>query len=263
MPISALIPAALLSLATLLALPATAGTPAPELPIGVARLPTPPEPGGYVRTPEGIELALIQDLARHAKATPVLQAADPLALAGNPSTLGTRLSFARVSPDSQPPSGVVHTPLQHVIHPMAIMRTDTDIRQWTDLRNRTVCVVEGNPWTGRMQEWHGAQEQVYDTPTQALIAVRVGECDAMVHDDRFLDALLAFPEWQKFSAQLRDTQSLALVLVTATDDSTSTRMARQLARQWQQERRLETLLKTRAQEIAFEVYLEQDAVDCH
>lgn len=262
---------ALLGLATSLALPAVAAagptaadTPAHELKIGVAQLATAPLPGAYVRTPEGIELVLAQEIAQATGATLHLhQPRTRQDLRNNPDALGLHLNFARVQPGSAAPSGAVHTALAHEISPMAIMRTDTDIRQWSDLRTRSVCMVTGSPWVGQMSSRHGATEQLYGTPTEALIAMRVGECDAMVHDDRFLDILLTYPEWQKFSAQLRDNSSLALVMVTAANDKTGTALAQKLARQWQNEARIDKLLKSRAQEIAFEVYLEQDAVDCH
>lgn len=235
----------------------------PPLTVAVAHLAAAPMPGERVRTPPGIELALATDLAQRAKAALVLSAAPAAALQASPTRHGARLAFVRVAAGTQAPVGTVYTALGYDTRPMAILRTDTDIRSWADARGRSACVVAGSSHVGRLAARHGLVEQVYGTATEALIGVRVGTCDMMVHDDRFLEALLHYPEWQKFSATLRDTPVETLVLVSDAGDTDATRLARQAARDWRHDQHLSRLLTRRAQEIAFEVYLEQDTVDCH
>src|SRR5690606_14975281 len=113
------------------------------------------------------------------------------------------------------PDDVRRVSLDYAVGPMAIMRTDTDIRGWKDLAGRTVCMDGGGRYLGEVAERFGAIELVYPTATDALLAVRVGQCDAAVQDDRFLEALLKFPEWKKFSASLPAYRHEDLVWVAA------------------------------------------------
>ncbi len=237
----------------------------PDLPltVAVAHVPDAPLPGARVRTPPGIELPLAKDLARLAGVPLQLQAIESSELQTAPRQPGIDLAFARAAPGSETPAGITWHALGYTTHPMAIMRTDTDIRRWQHLQGRTVCVVRSAMHVGEMTEQYGAIEQVHDTPTEALIGLRVGTCDALVHDDRLLDALLAFPEWQKFSAQLRDETPTELVLVSARDDSDRTRLSHKTTQTWLRGNHLQMLEAKRAREIAFEVYLEQDVPDCH
>src|SRR5690606_12492344 len=102
----------------------------------------------------------------------------------------------------QEPRGAVVIPTGYRAGVMAIMRTDTDIRQWEDLRGRIVCLTEESGLVGALHERYGATEKVYRAPADALLDLRIGGCDATVHDSTMLQALLEFPEWEKFSARL-------------------------------------------------------------
>src|SRR5690606_7072121 len=153
------------------------------------------------------------------------------------------------------------TELDYSISPMAIMRTDTDIHEWSALAGRTVCLAADGRYVGEMAARYGAIEQVYPSTTDALLGVRIGSCDAMVHDQAFLEALLAFPEWRKFSARLEPYRHVELARVTAahTPRSGAVRALLEVS----SPKRLAALTADQAREIAFEVYLDQTVPDCH
>src|SRR3546814_19750149 len=98
---------------------------------------------------------------------------------------------------------------------MAIMRTDTDIKSWQQLKGRTVCLSEGGRYVGALTRQYGAVEIVFKAPADSLLALRTGGCDAAVHDDVMLKELLKLPEWKKVSARLPPGPAAPLTFVLA------------------------------------------------
>src|SRR5690606_38095356 len=125
-------------------------------------------------------------------------------------------------------------PTGHRLQRMAIMRSDTDIKSWQQLKGRTVCVARGGLYTGTIAAQFGAVEIEYPAPADALLALRVGECDATVHEASLLSALLKFPEWKKFSATLRPTDQLEHVLVLPESRKDLEPAVRRVVKSWRQ-----------------------------
>ncbi|MDS1141356.1 transporter substrate-binding domain-containing protein [Pusillimonas sp. SM2304] len=244
--------------------PATAqGGTAGTLQVGMAYVVPPFVDGAKVRTPEAIDTALAEALA--GKLGLALQAV-PARPAGKDILLGKdkpRATLA-VLPDTQSlPASMVAVPTGYAAAPMAIMRTDTDIKSWEQLKGRTVCLSEGGRHVGTLSARYGAQEMVFRAPADALLALRIGECDAAVHDDVMLKALLKLPEWKKFSARLTQAEAAPLVFLASADDTALVGALKQLAKEWKARRHLAALTASRVNDIAFEVYLDQVVADCH
>jgi len=234
-------------------LAAQSQTPADEpLKLGMPYVVPPHVPGSKVRTPEGLAPLLAERLG---KTRPV----EPVAL---PASHASALLLPLNAEEAAAHDGVV-IPTGYRAGIMAIMRTDTDIKQWEDLRGRTVCLAEGSGLAGSMQARYGAIEKVLRAPADALLDLRIGGCDATVHDSTMLHALLEFPEWQKFSARLpvQDERELAFV-VPGNDAQLVRELSAQVAA-WHDEALLSKLTKQSARDIAFEVYLDQEVHDCH
>jgi polar amino acid transport system substrate-binding protein len=159
--------------------------------------------------------------------------------------------------------GTMLVPTGYVAGPMAIMRSDTDIKRWEQLKGRTVCVSEGGRYVGTIAARYGAIEKVLRAPADSLLALRTGRCDAAVHDDAMLEELLKLPEWKKFSARLPAVQRTPLVFAVPAGDAPSAALLQQVASDWRASGFLDQLMKKRARSIAFEVYLDQDVPDCH
>src|SRR5690606_894540 len=111
------------------------------------------------------------------------------------------------------PASTTAIALDYRAAPMAIMRTDSKIRRWEQLRGRTVCVAEGSAHVGALQGRYGAIEFVRSTLAEALLDLRTGGCDAMVHDSVLLEELLRLPEWKKFSRRLAGQPRSTLALL--------------------------------------------------
>ncbi|TEA78143.1 transporter substrate-binding domain-containing protein [Allopusillimonas ginsengisoli] len=221
--------------------------------------------GSKVRTPDAPDMELAEALAhklnRSVVATP---ARDPESAVAGLRRGDIDAALISVPAKATVPNGEVATvPTGYVSRPMAIMRTDTDITTWDQLKGRTVCLSQGGLYVGSMAARYGALEKVMRAPADSLLAMRVGECDAAVHDEALLKALLKFPEWKKFSASLPPGPQAKLVFAVSAQDVDTLDAARKLVAEWRRQRHLAEITAKRAQDIAFEVYLDQEVPDCH
>lgn len=262
----------MLALASMLAAhtaPALATAPAPltggsgHLVVGVSHLVPPYQAGAKFRTPESIESALVEELAAQAKATPVMREVNATGHATLPPANQADILFRFVPQDDPLTRSPRFIPTGYAAGPMAIMRTDTNIKTWQHLKGRTVCVSEGSPYKGAIAAQYGAIEKIFPAPADSLLALRIGGCDAAVHDSTMLEQLLALPEWKKFSARLPTGPQSLLGFVVPDDRKGLTAAMRQLSNHWKSTNRLAMLNEKRVRHIAFEVYLDQNVPDCH
>ena len=256
---SLLLAAALFGLAAMPWSANAAGAESDSLRVGISYVEPPFVAGSKDRTPEAIDTALAQELAKK------LGLSAQLVKAQTVDADKARVVLAAQKSDAKDDTGsVVAIPTGYLLAPMAIMRTDTDIKSWEQLKDRTVCVAEGGSYVGSLAQRYGAKEMVYPAPTDALLALRTGQCDAAVHDEFLLQALLKLPEWKKFSAKLTyKGEKQPLVFLAAADDTVALDAIRQLTKEWKAKDRLAELTKSRANNMAFEVYLDQEVPDCH
>ncbi|HVK95651.1 MAG TPA: transporter substrate-binding domain-containing protein [Noviherbaspirillum sp.] len=216
--------------------------------------------GMKFRTPEAIDTALAQDLAaRLAQPLTTVQARGPV---GKADVVLAALAHNDPLRDPLHRSATV-IPTGHVAGPMAIMRTDTDIKTWQQLKGRKVCLAEGGRYAGTLAANYGAIEMVKKAPADALLALRTGECDAAVHDNTLLEELIQLPEWKKFSARLPVGPRTTLAFVVPHTQTGTAAYLRQVTRDWAAKAYAEQLTKKAVRHIAFEVYLDQDVPDCH
>jgi len=218
--------------------------------------------GDKFRSPPTIDTALAEDLAKRLQlplqAVPA-ETSSEAAAAGRDGAL--RLTSLRDLSNVPPHMAVV--PIDYRAVPMAIMRSDTTIRRWEQLEGRKVCVAAGGNHVGTIAGRYRALEQVHPSATDALVALREGSCDAMVHDSTMLEELIRYPEWKKFSARLRGNQRSTLALLVPAHEQSKVATLRRVAFEWDANGYPEQLVKKTVRDIAFEVYLEQDVPDCH
>lgn len=210
--------------------------------------------GMKFRTPEDLDTALLEDLSRRMQ----LPLATVRAQTGN-------ADIALVALDQSDPlhRAAAVIPTGYIAGPMAIMRSDTDIKAWKQLKGRKVCVSEGGRYAGTLTARYGAIEKVHEAPADSLLALRIGACDAAVHDGTMLKALIKLPEWKKFSARLPVGPRTTLAFVVPAGDKMSAAILRQVTIAWAANGFLDHLVNKAVRQIAFEVYLDQDVPDCH
>jgi polar amino acid transport system substrate-binding protein len=231
-----------------------------QLLVGVERVEAPYVAGAKFRTPEGIEQMLAQDLAQRLQIKLTARRIDPAQRNNQPATDFQLITSADNDPLYRTATVI---PTGYSSGPMAIMRTDTTIKSWPQLKGRTVCVLEGGPYAGTLTAQYGAIEQRYKAPADSLLALRTGACDAAVHDSAMLEELIKLPEWKKFSSQLPARSQRGLVLITSRNDTATADFLRQTVADWRAKDSIQQFLTKSVRNIAFEVYLDQNVPDCH
>jgi len=220
--------------------------------------------GAKFRTPEGVDVILAEDLAKRLKLKldSIRNGVDGKAVQ---ALKGARADLALVSVDENAASsdGSVLIPTGYSAGGMAIMRSDTDIKNWQQLKGRTVCLSEGGAYVGQLAARYGAIEKVMRAPADSLLALRTGQCDAAVHDDTMLKELLRLPEWKKFSAQLPPTSRSLLMFKLPAGDVAAITYLKQTVAAWSRGDFWPALKKKWTSNVAFEVYLDQNVPDCH
>ncbi|RZI44517.1 transporter substrate-binding domain-containing protein [Herbaspirillum sp. HC18] len=219
--------------------------------------------GTKFRTPEALDNALLDDVAKRMGLPLATVRTEP----GKPVRLldagKTDIVLTAVSQTDPLHRTHIVIPTGYSASPMAIMRTDTDIKTWEQLKGRKVCLSEGGLYAGTLAARYGAVEMVYKAPADSLIAVRTGECDAAVHDSAMLEELVKYPEWKKFSARLPAGPRTALSFVVPAADKHGASFLRKVVDNWAADGHLDKLMKKAVRDIAFEVYLDQSVPDCH
>lgn len=218
--------------------------------------------GRKFRTPEGIEHVLAQDLAQRLQVRAVAVQDDASKGADLLKARKADLLLAVMTANPSLRMATITVPTGYVAAPMAIMRTDTTIKRWEQLKGRSVCVPRGSRHAG-LAARYGATEQPYKAPADALLALRIGTCDATIHDAALLEELLKLPEWKKFSARLTPLAGAPLEIVLPASDDKAHAYFQQVAKAWQTGGYLQQQLRLMARNIAFEVYLDQEVPDCH
>lgn len=230
---------------------------------GVQYVPPPFVAGAKVRTPEGVATALVDDLAKRLSLQAQTVAADPARPGAMLEAGKANLLLVPAVESKASAATTVSISTGHSSGAMAIMRTDTDIKTWDQLQGRTVCMSEGGRYVGQMAARYGAVEKLFRAPADSLLALRIGGCDAAVHDSAMLNELIKLPEWKKFSARLPVRDVAPLVFLIPSGDVQSRDALKKVSGDWADSRYLEKLVKLAARDIAFEVYLDQTVTDCH
>lgn len=233
-----------------------------SLRVGLDYVPPTYKGGMKFRTPESPDTVLADDLAAQFKLKPDVQKNSPDGALQALKNARPDLAITLAPAGEAIAADTVVIPTGYSAGGMAIMRTDTTIKKWEDLKGRTVCVSQGSPYVGTLAARYGAVEKVMRAPADSLLAVRIGECDAAVHDDTMMKSLLKLPEWKKFSAQLTPTSRQNLVLKVRGADAADLIALKQAAARWN-EAYWNGVKKKWVDNVAFEVYLDQNVPDCH
>lgn len=223
--------------------------------------------GAKFRTPESLAQPLAADLAARMHVPLAAVRIDPAAsLRGQ---IGEKFDAALIAVSANGAAADAATgnaavvPTAYAFAPMAIMRTDTGIRSWQQLKGRKVCVAEGGFFAGMAAARYGARELSFKSPADSLLALRAGGCDAALHDSAMLEELIKLPEWKKFSARLESDQRFLLAFAVPNADRAAKEFLQNAADHWKKTAYIGKLQKEAVRNIAFEVYLEQNVPDCH
>ncbi|MBV7501020.1 transporter substrate-binding domain-containing protein [Achromobacter sp. ACM05] len=233
-----------------------------ELVVGVPYLAPPPVAGAKIRTPEGLDATITDKLGASLK-LPVrlvqLRAAD----AARALKAGEVDLVLADRADGQPQTVAVQA-TGYAARPKAVIRTDTRMRKPADVQGRSVCMAEAATQAQALAQSWGATVKTYRVPSDALVAVREGECDIGLVDDAVWEPLMRFPEWKKFSSTLTpDGARQERVWLLPAQDEASRAWLGQEMRAWDRAGAWKAMTTKWARDVAFDVYLDQEVPDCH
>lgn len=144
-----------------------------------------------------------------------------------------------------------------------LLRSDTQVRQWSDLRGRVVCLTEANTQAQQLVHTLQVHSKTFAAPAQVLAAVRTGVCDAALHDQPLIDALRTSKEWVKFAATLPAQPATPLHLVITNSNPLLRQRLNAALQTLDRDPQWQTRASLWASNVAFEVFLDQLGPDCH
>jgi len=260
--------------AAALAAPAHAGQPFAQarargaLVVGIPYLAPAAAAGAKVRTPERLDTVMAarlgEQLGLPVKVVQVEPAGRAAALAGGTVDLLLADRLAGQSVPGLDTPGVAVVPAGYAARPKAVIRSDTTLRHWQEVKGRSVCMSTAAFQAQALAAQWGATVRTFRVPSDALVAVREGACDIGLIDDAQWGPLMRFPEWKKFSATLPAAGPRAerVWLARAGDESTVAWLADAM-RQWRGQGTLRAMIDKWSRDVAFDVYLDQEVPDCH
>ncbi|PFH08764.1 polar amino acid transport system substrate-binding protein [Collimonas sp. PA-H2] len=233
--------------------------------VGVSHVPPPYVAGAKYRTQESFDQTVAADLARRLGVR--LQTVALTAQNRRQALAQGQVDLLLLNlPDAEAVAlraSASLSPTAYQAGPKLIMRNDTDIKRLAQLKGRSVCLAQGSAYAGTMAANYAAREKIYPAPADALLALRTGACDAAVHDDAVLNGMLALPEWKKFSASLPlKAMPVRLTFAVRQEDDELRAYLQRLNREWGSSY-WPAQQKKWINDVAFEVYLDQNVPDCH
>lgn len=212
--------------------------------------------GAFAAGPASIDSDLTEDLAKRLQ---VRSSQTPAAS----QAAWSRVQFKAVADLGALPGSRTVVPLQYEIAPMAILRTDTLIAKPEQLNGKLVCLAQGGNYAGFAVARFGAVEKTYPSLTDALVALRTGGCDAVVHDSTVLQALAGQPEWKKFAARLPLGESRTLAFVIPAEESETVARLKEIVGDWHARSYPHALVQKVASKVAADVHMAQKAPDSY
>jgi len=146
--------------------------------------------------------------------------------------------------------------------PAALTANEGGASAWQHLRNQPVCLAAASPYAPLLQRF-GAQAREYPSTAHALIGLKLGECRAVVDDQRLLAEMSKLPEWRRYNSLLTALPEGEQKLRISTPDAALQERIDEVLVLWQEEGRLEELIRFWIDEVAFEAYVLADTLDCH
>jgi polar amino acid transport system substrate-binding protein len=86
----------------------------------------------------------------------------------------------------------------------AVVRKDSGIKDWADLRGKTACVSQGSNFTKPLIEEYGAVVKGFPGQPDSLLALKGGNCDAAVHVGATVKLMLKqrADEWKDYEVSI-------------------------------------------------------------
>ncbi|MEM5310649.1 transporter substrate-binding domain-containing protein [Paraburkholderia sp. JHI869] len=215
-----------------------------------------------VRAPDPFAAALATDLASRLGLPVQFLLAEPdgARAALQSGKADAAIAGLRFSPDAH----VAFAPASYTSgRGMALVLNRGDVRAWRDLRGRTICASQGNPYAERAAREFHASVHGFDRPLDALLAFQAGDCAALVDDEFVIESLLKQPDWSYYRPLRGTIAAQAAFIATRAGDTASTVFVGNTVTHWQRSRWLATVRKDQAISLAFDMFNAENDLYCH
>lgn len=92
------------------------------------------------------------------------------------------------------------------------------VDDWSKIRNRTTCAVQGSYFNKPMSERYLLKLQTYKTVRDALLALRDNQCSGFLYATAVLQNTLKLPEWSNYSMTLTNALITPMAIFVAADE---------------------------------------------
>ncbi|MEL7560091.1 transporter substrate-binding domain-containing protein [Stutzerimonas chloritidismutans] len=134
---------------------------------------------------------------------------------------------------------------------------------WAELAGEPFCVTAGSPHAGVVVGRFGGVAHIYPSTAQALIGLKLGECQAVVGDLVLLRQIAELPEWRRYSRLLPALGDAHVTLSVATADIALQQRIEQFTASREGQDALAEVTQHWIEEVAFQAYVLADTLDCH
>ncbi|MBA1278350.1 transporter substrate-binding domain-containing protein [Pseudomonas sp. MTM4] len=145
----------------------------------------------------------------------------------------------------------------------ALAAAEAGPAEWTDLAGAPVCIAAGNPHAATVVSRFDGIARAYPSAAQALIGLKLGECQAVVGDQLLLQQIATLPEWRRYNRLLPVLEESALALRIEADDALLQQRVEQILSSEQGQEMLVEATQYWIDEVAFQAYVLADTLDCH
>ncbi len=145
----------------------------------------------------------------------------------------------------------------------ALAAAESGPAEWTDLAGEPFCVMVGSPHAAIVMSRFGGIAHAYPSAAQALIGLKLGECQAVVGDHLLLRQIAALPEWRRYNRLLPALEEAVVTLRVEADDAALQRRIEQINSSEQGQEALAEVTQHWIDEVAFQAYVLADTLDCH
>ena len=130
---------------------------------------------------------------------------------------------------------------------------------WQALTGQTFCIAEGHGAARLIEQRFAAHARYYPSSANALIGLKLGECQVVVEDLVLLEPLAKLPEWRRYARLLPRLADAERELMVESAEAGE----RDLLAEWARNGRLDQFIRESVDEVAFQAYVLADTLDCH
>jgi polar amino acid transport system substrate-binding protein len=99
-----------------------------------------------------------------------------------------------------------------------LARKGSGLKTWADVRGKKLCAIQGAYYNKDAEDKYGATLVAFTGTTEALNALKEGDCVGFLFDDTFNNPLTETPEWAGYETPLPSIEAIPWGVAVAKDD---------------------------------------------